>query len=242
VIDRLEHCWSPEQIAGRLRLFETGARVCHETIYQFIYGTEGRELALHRHLWRARRQRHPRFGRRPRRSTIPLEQTIAHRPVEVAHRRDFGHWECDLLVFQQVHGRANVTCMVERKSRVTRLLHNPDRRSASVIDEIGKVVGVLPAALRQTITFDRGSEFRAYRQLTQKHGLHAYFCDPHSPWQKGSVENANGRLRRFLPSMLDPSTLTPAKLHEVELLMNTTPRKCLGYRTPHETFEPAAAP
>jgi IS30 family transposase len=106
-----------------------------------------------------------------------------------------------------------------------------------VIGAIGEVLAELPPAARQTITFDRGSEFLGYQQLAS--GIDSYFCDPHSPWQKGSVENANGRLRRFLPGELDLASITPARLQEIEHQMNDTPRKCLGFRTPHEAFTAA---
>ena len=108
-----------------------------------------------------------------------------------------------------------------------------------MIGAIGEVLAELPPAARQTITFDRGSEFLGYQQLAKSCGIDSYFCDPHSPWQKGSVENANGRLRRFLPGELDLATLTPAHLHQIERQMNDTPRKCLGFRTPQEAFAAA---
>ena len=239
VIDKLKLSWSPEQIAGRLKVAGEDARLCHETIYQFVYSPEGRALELHRHLLRARRLRRRRFGRKPRSLKIPLERTIAHRPAEIGERHAIGHWEADLLIFRRAHGQANVTSLVERRSRLTRLVPNHDRRSPEVIGAIGQTLAELPPAARQSITFDRGSEFLGYDALTRSHGIEAYFCDPHAPWQKGSIENTNGRLRRFLPGELDPSTLTPDHLREIERQMNNTPRKCLGFRTPHEAFTAA---
>jgi IS30 family transposase len=236
VVEKLKLCWSPEQIAGRLKLTGEDGRLCHETIYQFVYSPEGRALELHRHLLRARRLRRRRFGRKPRSLKIPIERTIAQRPAEIGERHASGHWEADLLIFQRVHGNANVTSLVERKSRLVRLLANPDRRSRNVLGAIGEALRPLPATARQSITFDRGSEFLGYAELTRSHSIDTYFCDPHSPWQKGSVENANGRLRRFLPGELDLATLTPARLQEIERQMNATPRKCLGFKTPQEAF------
>jgi IS30 family transposase len=236
VVEKLKLWWSPEQIAGRLKCIGDAACVSHETIYQFVYSPQGRALELHRHLLRARRLRRRRFGRKPRSLKIPFERTIALRPAEIGERHALGHWEADLLIFRQAHGQANVTSMVERKSRLVRLIANPDRRSRSVQGAIGKALGLLPVTARQSITFDRGSEFLAYAELTRSHGIDSYFCDPHSPWQKGSVENTNGRLRRFLPGELDLATLTPARLQEIERQMNDTPRKCLGFKTPQEAF------
>ena len=240
VVEKLKLLWSPEQIAGRLKIADEDGCLCHETIYQFVYSPEGRALELHRHLLRARRLRRQHFGRKPRSPKIPLERTIAQRPAPIGERHAIGHWEADLLIFRRAHGQANVTSLVERKSRLVRLLTNSDRRSAPVIRAIGETLAELPPAARQSITFDRGSEFLGYAELTRSHSIDAYFCDPHSPWQKGSVENANGRLRRFLPGELDLATLTPARLQEIERQMNDTPRKCLGFRTPQEAFIAAA--
>jgi transposase, IS30 family len=239
VVEKLKLCWSPEQIAGRLKIAGEDGCLCHETIYQFVYSPEGRALELHRHLLRARRLRRRRFGRKPRSLKIPPERTIAQRPAEIGQRQAIGHWEADLLIFRRAHGQANLTSLMERTSRLVRLVPNHDRRSARVIGAIGEVLAELPPAARQTITFDRGSEFLGYQQLAKGCGIDSYFCDPHSPWQKGSIENTNGRLRRFLPGELDLATLTPARLHEIERQMNDTPRKCLGFRTPHEAFAAA---
>jgi IS30 family transposase len=240
VTEMLARWWSPEQIAGRLKHAGDDARVSHETIYQFVYSPEGRALELQRHLLRARRLRRRRFGRKPRSPKIPLPRTIGQRPAEIGRRQEIGHWEADLLIFQRTHGKANVTSLVERKSRLVRLVPNRDRRSQSVIGAIGDALVTLPPAARQTITFDRGSEFLGYDHLATNHGIGAYFCDPHSPWQKGTVENTNGRLRRYLPGELDLSRITPTYLCEIETRMNATPRKCLGFRTPQEAFAAAA--
>jgi transposase, IS30 family len=237
----LAQWWSPEQIAGRLQHIGEDARVSHETIYQFVYSPEGRALALHRHLLRARRLRRRRFGRKPRSPKIPFERTIGQRPAAIGHRRELGHWEADLLIFRRAHGKANVTSLVERQSRLVRLIPNSDRRSCGVIGAIGDALVNLPPTARRSITFDRGSEFLGYDHLARAHGIDAYFCDPHSPWQKGSIENANGRLRRYLPGELDLAVVTPVHLNEIESRMNSTPRKCLGFRTPQEAFAAAAS-
>src|SRR5881227_3533191 len=134
VVERLEADWSPQQIAGRLRHeADGGPTVCHETIYRHVHGPEGREDGLHRHLPKARRRRGSRYGRRPRSTPIPRERWIENRPAEVGTRETFGHWEADLLIFRKEHGKANVTSLVERKSRFTFLLANEDKRSAGVL-------------------------------------------------------------------------------------------------------------
>src|SRR4051794_1716773 len=130
-VGRLKDGWSPQQIAGRLKQeADGGASVCHETVYRHVYGPEGQRDGLYRHLPKARRRRGSRYGRRPRSTSIPRERWIESRPAEVDDRDSFGHWEADLLIFRKEVGKANVTSLVERKSRFTFLLANEDKRSA----------------------------------------------------------------------------------------------------------------
>ena len=156
----------------------------------------------------------------------------------------FGHWEGDLLIFRKEHGKANVTSLVERKSRFTFLLPNEDKRSAAVVAGIADALRGLPEEARRTVTFDRGSEFAGYAALDRDLAVKAYFCDPHSPWQKGGIENLNGRVRRFLPRESPPEALAPTPACAGSPTGSTTrPRRCLGYRTPREVFqEHLAAP
>lgn len=237
VADRLREYWSPEQIAGYLqRQAAAGFYACHETIYQYVYSSEGKENSLYRYLYRSRPRRRPKFGRKQRNPYIAVENTIHDRPESINNRTTFGHWECDLMIFMREHGNANVTSMIERKSRYTVLARNDNRSSGAVLSLIGKCLKTLPQASRQTMTFDRGFEFRSYPLLQRHYGIHSYFCDPQKPWQKGAVENNNGRLRRFLPANMNVATMPEDYLHEICLRMNNTPRKCLQYRTPQEVF------
>jgi transposase, IS30 family len=239
VVGRLEAGRSPQQIAGRLKQQRADGRasVCHETIYRHVYGPEGRRDGLYRHLPKARRRRGSRYGRRPRSASIPRERWIENRPVEVEDRESFGHREADLLIFRREVGKADVTSLVERKSRFTFLLANEDERSAAVIAGIAEALRPLPEDARRTVTFDRGSEFAGHAALDRELAVASYFCDPHSPWQKGGVENANGRVRRFLPRESPPEALAQARLRRLADRLNDTPRRCLGYRTPREVFE-----
>src|SRR4051794_4321137 len=168
---------------------------------------------------------------------MPRERWIESRRAEGGSRESFGHWEGDLLIFRKEHGKANVTSLVERKSRFTFLLPNEDRRSAAVVAGIVDALRPLPEDARRTVTFDRGTEFAAYAALDRDVAVTSYFCDPHSPWQKGAVENANGRVRRFLPREAEPGALTPTPLRRLADRLNGTPRRCLGYRTPREVFD-----
>lgn len=151
IVEGLMKAWSPEQIAGRLRIDQPGGqRVCHETIYQYVYGPEGRRHALYQQLPRARKSRRRRYARKPRGLYIPLENTIAERPVEIAKRSNFGHWEGDLVAFRKEYGKANLTTLVERCSRFMVMVRNPSRHSQGVVTGITQALAPLPPALRQS--------------------------------------------------------------------------------------------
>ena len=238
VLDRLRDGWSPQQIAGRLKRDpHPEGRVSHETIYRHIYSRRGREDALYGLLPMARRQRRRRFGRKPRNKAIPASRSIAARPADIAARAEFGHWEGDLMIFAHRNGRANVTSLQERTSRFLVLIGNADKRASTVGKAIGGALAALPDHARRSITFDRGTEFMTYRSLP----VPAWFCDPHSPWQKGGVENANGRLRRYLPLDSPVAERSPEALARLAARLNAVPRRCLEYRTPAEVFAEAVS-
>jgi IS30 family transposase len=237
VEDRLKAGWSPEQIAGRMRLEQHPIRVSHETIYRFAYSSDGRDEQFYRHLPEHRRRRRPRGYRRQNRTHIFDSQSLARRPECVATRVEFGHWECDLMMFRKEHGKVNVTSLVERVSRYTVVMRNEDRQSKPIMEALIQGLAPLPADARQSITFDRGTEFSAWEHLKAGIGADAWFCDPQAPYQKGTVENTNNRLRKYLPRSTEPTALTNRYLRSICQRLNSTPRKCLGYRTPAEVFE-----
>lgn len=236
VIDRLKDGWSPEQIAGRLTLDDHRPRVCHETIYRYIYSLDGQSEELARHLPERRRRRKARFARKPRSLVFPERCMIRHRPSAVKNREDFGHWEADLMIFRKELGTANVATVVERVSRYTVLFRNNDRRSRPIMNVLITLLAPLPQPARRSLTFDRGLEFVAWRELETGLGAQAWFCDPQAPWQKPTVENTNRRARRWLPRETLLLDLPPRDLTALSLKMNATPRKCLGFRTPAEVF------
>ena len=236
VIERLQSGWTPEQIAGRLRLERAPQRVSHETIYQYIYSKDGHAAQLWRHLPDHRRKRHGRGRRQPKRPRFAEELSIRYRPDSVATRSGFGDWEADLIRFRKEFGATNLTSLVERVSRFTVLLKNADRRSRPVMDGLIANLAPLPAHARRSMTFDRGLEFLAWPYLQSGLGVATWFCDPQAPWQKGTVENTNRRLRKHLPRSTDPAALTNRSLRSICQRLNSSPRKCLGYRTPAEAF------
>lgn len=237
VIERLRQGWSPEQIAGRLRV-EPGVRhrLCHETIYAWIYSPAGQSEDLARHLPERRRQRRPRRARRPRGLVFPDAARIKFRPEAANNRSEFGHWECDLMIFRKEHGVANVATITERKTRYTVLFRNADRRSKAIMANLIDLFSPLPAFARRSLTFDRGLEFVSWRLLETALAARVWFCDPQAPWQKGAVENMNRRIRRYLPAETVLFSLPDRHMVSLCEHLNATPRKCLGYRTPTEAF------
>ena len=211
-------------------------RVSHETIYRYAYSKVGREEKFYQHLPQHRLRRRPRGTRRHHGRRFLDELAIAYRPEAIADRSQFGHWECDLVMFRKEFGKANVTSLVERVSRFAVVLKNPDRQSKPVMEGLIDNLSPLPAEARRSITFDRGTEFSAWQHLKDGLGVEPWFCDPQSRWQKGTVENTNNRLRRYLPRKADPTAFTDRYLRSICDRLNATPRKCLGYQTPAEVF------
>ena len=239
VISGLEALLSPEQIAGRLVIDfpdDESMRVSHETIYQSIYVQGRGELRreLSRCLRSGRAQRQPRH-RMERRGRIPDMVSISERPAEVDDRSVPGHWEGDLIL-----GRKNLSAigtLVERSARYVMLLHLPAKHGAiEVRDAMAASMATLPDLMRRSVTWDQGSEMAQHRAFTISTGIDVYFCDPHSPWQRGSNENTNGLLRQYFPKSTDLSTCTAADLRAAADSLNNRPRKTLGWATPNEVL------
>jgi len=243
----LEAHWSPQEICGRLTLEfpdDDSMRVVHETIYQalFVQGRGGlnKELVKHLHSQRRRRRPHSVTARnRDRGGPIIDKVMISERPAEIEDRAVVGHWEGDLIIGRQ--GRSQTGTLVERTTGFTMLLCLPnDRRAATVAEVMQQQITTLPTQARRSVTWDQGIEMAAHAQFTIATGIPIYFCDPHSPWQRGSNENTNGLLRRYLPRDSDLSKHTQADLDDIAARLNTRPRKRLGYLTPSEAFNKLA--
>ena len=211
-------------------------RICHETIYQYVYSKSGQSQELGRYLPARQKKRKPRYARKARGEVFPLERSIHNRPEEINDRSQFGNWEGDLMIFERAQGNANVATLIERKTRYTVLLRNNDRKSRPLMNKLINEMSPLPANARRSITFDRGFEFTSWRELHKGMGTKSWFCDPQAPWQKGSVENMNKRVRRYLPRDTALLSLPNRYMRSICDRLNATPRKCLGYRTPAEAF------
>jgi IS30 family transposase len=240
VQDGLTQRWSPEQISRRLvedHPDDGEMRVCHETIYQALYvqGRGGLRRELTACLRTGRALRKPRRQAAARRTRITDMVMIAERPAEVEDRAVPGHWEGDLIV-----GSANgsaIGTLVERTTRFVMLLHLPhDHGAAAVRDAIAATIMTLPGELRRTLTWDQGVELAGHAEISMATDLDIYFCDPHSPWQRGTNENTNGLLRQYFPKGTDLSVHTAADLVRVAAELNGRPRKTLGWRKPTEAL------
>ena len=250
--------WSPEQIARRLRFDfpeDETMRISHEAIYQALYvqgrGALRRELTACLRTGRALRM--PRARRRRQgRSFISPEIMISQRPAEAADRAVPGHWEGDLILGL---GSSAIGTLVERTTRFTMLLHLPrmtghghearvkngpalaGHGAEAVRDAITRTIITLPEQLRRSLTWDQGAELAQHSRLKIDAGVQVYFCDPHSPWQRGTNENTNGLLRQYFPKGTDLSIHNADDLEAVALALNTRPRKTLGWKTPAETLD-----
>ena len=226
---------SPEQIAGRLARQHGGVIISHESIYRFIYHRTAQKDYWHRLLpcRKLKRGWRRRPGGSPA-SFIKLRRAIGQRPAEVEDRSVAGHWEADFMLFA-TYGQG-LLVLHERKTRFNIVRQTVNRKAAPTARAIARQLGKLPQSLRQTISFDNGTEFAEHYRLHQSLGAETFFCDPHSPWQKGGVENAIGRLRRALPRNTDLDTVAKATLERLIERHNNTPRKCLDFRTPAEAF------
>ena len=241
VAGRLEQKWSPEQVSVWLRREfpdRPEMRVCHETIYQSIYvqgrGALRKELSACLRTGRALRR--PRRKDGERRGKIPGMVMISDRPAEAADRAVPGHWEGDLIA--GAGSKSAIGTLVERSTRFVLLLHLPSGHGAeAVAAQMAEVMATLPAQLRRSLTWDQGSEMAGHARVAAATGLEVYFCDPHSPWQRGSNENTNGLLRQYFPKGTDLSAHTREHLDEVAAELNGRPRKTLGWKTPAEALD-----
>jgi len=237
VLDRLGCRWSPEQVAGWLDRQKGQPTISHESIYRFIHAQIRRtnDGAWRLYLPRAKYKRgwRARSGGSPA-SFIQGRISIGQRPKLAQSRRSPGHWEADLMLFS-TPGQA-ILVAHERTSRLILLAKQPSKAALPAAHQLLAWLAPLPGKLRRTITFDNGTEFAQHYELKDELGIRTFFCDPHSPWQKGGIENAIGRMRRPLPRKTDLAKIHPAHIMACVLAYNNTPRKCLGFRSPAEAF------
>ena len=232
VCDRLAEGWTPEQIAGWLKAGnERGLRALgFEAIYAFIYRAARKGEFLWRYLTRRHKRRRPRRAR-PSRDTIKDRASIHDRPKDIEARADIGHWEGDLIICKRTRP---MLVLHERKSRVMLAAKLTGKTAAETISVMLAVFGRINPALRKSITFDNDTAFAQHTLLRTMRDMATWFCDAYASWQKGGVENANGRLRRWLPRHIDIDRLSDEEIQDIVITANLTPRKCLGFKTPFQ--------
>ena len=238
--EQLKQKWSPEQIAGWLKATypdDPEMQVSHETIYRtlFIQSRGALRKELTAHLRTGRVIRRPAGTRLPDgRGGRPGILNISERPAEAADRAVPGHWEGDLVFGKRM---SPVATLVERSTRFVMLVALPDGHKADLVaDALAAKITTLPAALTRTLTWDQGHEMAEHARFTEATGVEVYFCDPKSPWQRGSNENTNGLLRQYLPRTLDFRTLTQADFDAIADQLNGRPRQTLGFKTPSQAL------
>ena len=245
VAHKLTEDWSPQQISGWLKTEypkDENLRVSHETIYRSLFiqarGALKKELIQHlRSQRRIRRSRHASVHGHSQGKIVDAI-SIRERPAEVEDRAIPGHWEGDLL---RGAGNSQVVTLVERSSRFVTLIKVSGKDTGTVVAALSQHVQQLPAPLRRSLTWDRGLEMAQHNSFTMATDMQVYFCDPQSPWQRGSNENTNGLLRQYLPKKSDLSQFTQSELDKIALRLNQRPRETLGFHTPADRLQASVA-
>lgn len=245
VASKLQSQWSPEQIAGWLKHTFPGSedyQVSHETIYRSLFiqarGALKKELLEHLRRTRAMRRSRHHTQKKENHGSIKDTVSISERPAIVEDRAVPGHWEGDLVFGDR---NSQIATLVERHTRFVMLVKVASKDTETVISALIDNARQLPRELYQSLTWDRGKEMADHKRFTMATDIDVYFCDPHSPWQRGSNENTNGLLRQYFPKGIDISAYSQAQLNEVARKLNERPRKTLEYQTPAERFSKLVA-
>jgi IS30 family transposase len=230
---RKPYFWTPEEISKRLPLEYRGKYICTESIYQYIYSREGKRYKFWQFLPNGRKKRMKKLGRKVQRSgKIPGSISIEKRPKYIQKRKQFGHWETDNVIGKNTDAYA-LSVTVERSTRFTilsKVQRSASSKTAGLVNRLLKY----PQGVRKTITTDNGAENSYHSQVTTLTGMKVFFCHAYHSWEKGTVENTNGRIRRFVPKGLSIDQIPDQYIKELENRLNNTPRKCLNYLTPQE--------
>jgi IS30 family transposase len=236
VTEKLQLGWSPEQIAGRLPLEHVGKRISTEAIYQFVYDPSVRkEFDLVPFLTRRHRKRQKKGHRKTHKSShIPNRIDILRRPKHIAVRKQFGHWESDAAVSRQSKAAINVT--TERKSRYTVLRKMHQKSAPQTVRSVTRALKDFPGKARRSLTYDNGAENVDHDTINDRLGTRSYFCQPYHSWEKGTVENTIGLVRRRYPKKTNFALVSQRHLTQLQHRLNNRPRKCLSFKTPNEVF------
>lgn len=237
VITHLRLFWSPEQIAGRIRLDfpeDESMRISHESIYKYIWQDKKAGGSSYKYLRFARKNRKKRYGSKQNRGKIPNRRGIEERPAIVEQRSRVGDWESDLIVGKE-NAKAIAT-FVERKTRLLKAIKIESRQAKDMVTASKKAFRSIPKQFRLTMTHDNGKEISSHEQITQQIGIEVFCANPYHSWERGTNENSNGLLRQFFPKSMNLSPVAQKEVARAVRLINNRPRKTLKYRTPSEIF------
>jgi len=236
VREHLRLGWSPDEISGRLKLDHPGESISYEAIYRYIYSKKMRRYKYWEYLTLGRKKRMKKLGRSVRRDNsgkIPGSISIDLRPEVVSLRSRVGDWETDNII-GKLTDKTALSVTVERVTKLTLITKLLDRLAVTKRDALVRRLEIFPKQIRLTLTTDNGSENSCHLQISEDLELLMFFCHAYHSWEKGTVENMNGRIRRYIPKGISIDTFSEEYIQEVEKRLNSTPRKCLGYLTPYE--------
>jgi IS30 family transposase len=232
VVNGLKNEWSPDVIAGKLKLGGGEETISRESIYHYIYHRNGRYEGLYKYLRQGKSKRQKRYSRKTCKLRIFERVSIHQRPEYINERKRYGDWESDSVLFSKQ--KTALSVQSERKSKLIRIHKVNNKTAEETANAIVKTIESLPNELFQTITFDNGMENAKHAEVKKEYGVKTYFCDPFASWQKGGVENANKLIRHYLPRKTDLSQLTDRDIYNIQEKLNNRPRRCLNYLTPNE--------
>lgn len=236
VDEKLDEDWSPEQIAGTLKEEKKFKEVVsHETIYSYVYNHDEKQKELYKHLRTGRKVRQRKFSRKKQKNTIKDRVSIHSRPIEIAEKKEFGHWENDLVEFGRLCSKV-LSVKYERRSMLCRL-HKLDSKKAKENEEsIADVAESFPAHWFKSVTRDNGKENANHIDTLNDFGVPTYFCDAYASWQKGGIENLNKLIRQYLPKKCDFAKITEREIYEIQEKLNNRPRKSNKFLTPNQVY------
>lgn len=232
VLAGLKNEWSPDVIAGKLKIGGVTQTISHKSICHYIYKKDGRFEGWHKYLRQAQPKRHKLHSRKKCNVSIPERVSIHLRPEYIGERKRYGDWESDSVIFSKQ--KTILSVQSERKSKLIRM-HKAINKSAEETKEaLIKTAESVPKEIFLSLTFDNGTEGARHTEIKKEYDIDTYFCDPFASWQKGGVENANKLIRHYLPRKTDLSKLTDRDIYEIQEKLNNRPRKCLNYKSPNE--------
>lgn len=234
VVEGLKKEWSPDVIAGKMKMEKMKQTISHESIYNYIYNRSGQYENLYKHLRQAQPKRQKLHSRKNGKILIPERQPIHRRPEYIEERKRYGDWESDSLIFSKQ--KTILSVQSERKSKLIRLHKAKDKSAEETRNALVKTAESVEKELFLTITFDNGTENVKHVEIKKEYGIATYFCDPFASWQKGGVENANKLIRHYLPRKTNLDKLTDRDIYEIQEKLNNRPRKCLNYLSPNEVI------